>query len=72
MEQEQEHPLRRYRRVRGLTLAQMAAEARTSFVTISRIEGRKQQAGHDLLIRLSDVTGIPIDELVRASGQEAA
>jgi transcriptional regulator with XRE-family HTH domain len=68
----QEHPLRRYRREKQLTLEQLADQAGTSFVTISRIEGRKQRPGHDLLIRLADITGISIDDLVRASGCEAA
>jgi transcriptional regulator with XRE-family HTH domain len=67
-----EHPLRRYRRERGLTLEQLARKAGTSFVTISRIEGRKQRPSHDLLIRLANATGISIDELVRASTFEAA
>ena len=67
----QEHPLRRYRRENNLTLEQLAAVVQTSFVTISRIEGRRQRASHDLLIRISNATGIPIDELVRASTREA-
>lgn len=69
---ELEHPLRRYRRENGLTLEQLAAKAKTSFVTISRIEGRRQQASHSLLIRISEATSIPIEDLVRASSAEAA
>lgn len=67
-----DHPLRRYRVNRGLTLEQIADKVGVSFVTISRIEGRKQQASHRLLIRLSEATGIPIEDLVRASSVEAA
>lgn len=62
-----EHPIRRYRRENGLTLDQLAKIAKTSFATISRIEARRLQPTHDLLIRLSDATGISIDDLVRAS-----
>jgi transcriptional regulator with XRE-family HTH domain len=72
MDMEFEHPLRRYRREHGLTLEQLATRAGTSFVTISRIEGRRQQASHRLLIRLSEATSIPIEDLVRASSAQAA
>lgn len=68
---EQLHPLRRYRRDNGLSLDHLAALVGTTGATLSRIEARRQNASHDLLIRLSAETGISIDELVRA-GAEAA
>lgn len=67
-----EHPLRRYRAERGLTLEQLAEQAGTTGATISRIENRSLRAGHDLLIRLANTTGLAIDDLVRASVGEAA
>lgn len=65
-----EHPVRRYRRENSLTLDQLAKLVKTSFATISRIEARRLQPTHDLLIRLSDATGISIDDIVRASTDE--
>jgi transcriptional regulator with XRE-family HTH domain len=70
-----EHPLRVYRQAHYLTLEKLGALAGTTGATISRIELRRLKAGHPLLVRLSDATGISIDELVRASSeynQEAA
>jgi transcriptional regulator with XRE-family HTH domain len=65
------HPLRRYRQTNGLTQEDLGALAGTTFATISRIEAGRLKPTHDLLIRLSEATGITIDELVRA-GQDAA
>lgn len=70
--EQQEHPLRQYRRDRSLTLEQLAAQVSTTAVTISRIETGQQRAGHKLLIRLSKATGIPIEELLLASEPKAA
>lgn len=68
---DQEHPLRRYRRDKGITLEHLARQVGASAVSISRIENRRQQPTHGLLINLSEATGISIDDLVRA-GAEAA
>lgn len=67
-----DHPLRRYRNDNNLTLAELATQVGTTDATLSRIETRQLRPGHNLLIRLADVTGISIDDLVRASACEAA
>lgn len=67
----QEHPLRRFRRENNLRLSHIAKKVGVSEVTISRIENLHQRPTHSLLIKLSEATGISIDELVRA-GAEAA
>ena len=69
---ENEHPLRRYRREHEITLDELAAVAETSAVTVSRIERRQRRPAVPLLIRLSEATGLSIEELARASGCEEA
>lgn len=66
----QEHPLRRYRADRDLTLEQMAERLGTTAATVSRIEVRKLQATHKLLIKIAHETGISIADLVYSSGAE--
>lgn len=61
------HPLREYRKAKGLTLAQFAVLVGRSFVTVSRWENGLRQPRVDDLQKISEVTGIPLDEMVRAS-----
>lgn len=64
----QEHPLRRYRDEHELTLEQMAAKiGDISGVSISRIESWQQRPTHKLLLKISRVTGIPVEQLLVAA-----
>ena len=53
------------RRCRGLTLKDLAAQAGTSFATVSRMErGTKPQVSLDVASRVATVLGVSLDWLV--------
>lgn len=69
-----EHPLRAYRRERGISMAALAKIADTSETTVSRLERREHNAPLDLLVRLSRATdgAVSIGDLAAASVMDAA
>lgn len=58
--------LRRLRRIRGLTLASVAAQAGLSVSSLSRIETRNRQPTLDMLIPLARTYRVSLDQLVAA------
>lgn len=67
---EAEHPLRIYRREAGLTLGDVAAKADTTKETVSRIENWVRSPSLALARRLSEATGLSLEEVAKA--KEAA
>ncbi|GAA1937858.1 XRE family transcriptional regulator [Microbacterium aoyamense] len=57
--------LRAARQDRGLTLEDVAARAGMSVSTLSRLESGKRQASLELLVPLTRLLGIRLDDLVR-------
>jgi len=57
-------PLEAWRRERGLTQAQLAAEAGVRVATISDIESGKSLGRVDVLRRIAKVLGVDIDDIV--------
>lgn len=57
--------LRAARQDRGLTLEDVAAKAGMSVSTLSRLEAGKRQASLELLVPLTRLLGIRLDDLVR-------
>lgn len=47
-----EHPLRKFRALKGLSIEQMAGELGVSVATVSRLENRKQNISIDLARRI--------------------
>lgn len=62
--------LRAARRERGWTLEDLAARARMSASTLSRLESGKRAAGLELLLPLTRQLGIRLDDLVRAESPD--
>jgi transcriptional regulator with XRE-family HTH domain len=58
--------LRRLRRHRGLTLADMAAETGISESTLSRLESGLRRPNLELLLPLARAHGMPLEELIGA------
>lgn len=56
--------LRALRKARGLTLGQLAVQASVSASTLSRLESGKRQASLELLLPITRLLGIKIDDLV--------
>ena len=59
-----EHPLRLWRRHRGLTLAALAAKARVPVSYVSEIENRRKPGSVAALAKISRALGITLDDLV--------
>jgi transcriptional regulator with XRE-family HTH domain len=59
-----EHPLRRWRDLRGWSLDTTAAAVLTSAATVSRIETGRQFPRPDLLARLAELTGVSPNEFL--------
>lgn len=55
------HPLRAYRKERGLKLRQIADKVEVSAVYIHQIETWKKSPSFDLLRRLCQATGLPAE-----------
>lgn len=71
-----EHPLRKFRALKGLSIEQMAGELGVSVATVSRLENRKQNISIDLARRIkskieNDVEFADGDLLGSAPGREA-
>ncbi len=62
--------LRAQRRVRGLTLEELATSAGMSASTLSRLESGKRQASLELLLPLTRRLGIRLDDLVQPHGAD--
>lgn len=60
-----EHPLRKYRAKAKLTLEDVAARARTTKETVSRIERWERQPSLSMARRLSEATGLPLEEVTK-------
>ncbi|RVX41375.1 XRE family transcriptional regulator [Nonomuraea polychroma] len=58
--------LRRLRRHRGLTLAELAAETGISESTLSRLESGGRRPNLELLLPLARAHGMPLEELIGA------
>lgn len=58
--------LRAARQARGWTLQEVAGRAGMSVSTLSRLESGKRQASLELLLPLTRLLGVSIDDLVRA------
>jgi transcriptional regulator with XRE-family HTH domain len=58
--------LRRMRRHRGLTLAELAAETGISESTLSRLESGGRRPNLELLLPLARAHGMPLEELIGA------
>lgn len=58
--------LRRMRRHRGLTLADLAAETGISESTLSRLESGGRRPNLELLLPLARAYGMPLEELIGA------
>jgi transcriptional regulator with XRE-family HTH domain len=59
------HPLTIYRCRNGLSIEELADKAGCNRSTIYRIETGQRYAGRELALILSDITGIPLIELMR-------
>jgi transcriptional regulator with XRE-family HTH domain len=59
-----EHPLRRYRKVQGLSLGELAQRLNVSVATISRLETGKQGASLALAVAIERETGVPAHKFV--------
>ena len=59
-----EHPLRAWRKYRGMTLAQLAKAAGTQDSVISRIENSKLQGSISLSRALADVLNVAIEDIL--------
>lgn len=57
--------LRAFRLGRGLTLEQVAARTAISVSTLSRLESGKRQASLELLLPITRLLGVGIDDLIR-------
>lgn len=62
--------LRSARQTRGWTLDELASLAGMSTSTLSRLESGKRQASLELLLPLTRLLGVGIDELVRAESPD--
>lgn len=61
------HPIRRYREERGLTQAQLAELIEgATHVDVSRWENAQREPRGRKLRKLVEVTGIPMEEILRA------
>ncbi|MFI6698310.1 helix-turn-helix domain-containing protein [Streptomyces sp. NPDC050509] len=58
--------LRALRRARGITLAELSAATGVSESTLSRLESGRRRATLELLLHLSQVYDVPLDDLVGA------
>ncbi|MFI6985641.1 helix-turn-helix domain-containing protein [Embleya sp. NPDC050154] len=58
--------LRALRRARGITLADLSASTGVSESTLSRLESGQRRATLELLLHLSQVYDVPLDDLVGA------
>ena len=61
------HPLKAWRRYRGLTQHALAERARVMRDLIAQIETRKRQGSIETMGRLAGALGVPIDALVEVS-----
>jgi len=59
-----EHPLRLWRRHRGLTLAALASKARVPVSYVSEIENRRKPGSVAALAKLARALGTALDDLV--------
>lgn len=63
------HPLRRWRKVNGVTLASLASEVGVTPSHLSEVERGRNGASVDLLKRLAKATGgeVGLDEMAEAA-----
>lgn len=67
---QREHPLRKWRKKRGMTLAQVATPVDVEPSYISDIERFKKQPSLTLAAKLSDLAGIPINKFLKPAEVE--
>lgn len=61
--------LKKYRRIAGLTQAQLADKAGVDVTLISRLErGQRQRATYETIVRLARALNLAPDELVAVPG----
>ena len=65
-----EHPLRRYRREKNLTLEALARDARVAKSTISRIERLHIAPSLGLVQRLVEITGLSATDFFRSEARQ--
>lgn len=68
----QEHPLRTWRQNHNLTQPQAAQRLGLTEPTLSRYESGKRMPRLKRAAKLSEITGIPLDQFVMAEPVEAA
>ncbi len=66
-----DHPLRRYRKAKGLSLEELAQRLSVSIATISRLETGKQGASLTLAVAIERETGVAADQFLPSSERAA-
>lgn len=58
------HPVRKYRKENGLRIRQLAETLNVSRSMLSRIERYERGLNNNLMRRVHEVTGIPLEQLI--------